>query len=191
MKIIKKTRLTFQKLDFAESIDYFMGVNRMWLKYYEIFLLSVGLFYLSEIIPGNILNKIWGEIPLEFIGTQFQDGSFSEAVMCFLFLYVFIETADKFLSNYPRRAKMLSIIEIWISYILVIICVSRSPVVTPDTIMIFVCWYLATRLALKAITVKFKISTRHFGYFKKIECPPLELEVKKSISDEDTGTKKE
>lgn len=191
MKIIKKLKLTFHKLDFAEAIDFFYTLMHMWQKYYAIFVAAVGLFYLSEYIPGNILNKIWGEIPLDFIGVQFQNGTFSELVMSFLLLFAFFDTADNFLTNYPRRVKMLSIVEIWISYMLVKIGASRTPVVSPDAIMIFVCWFFVIRLALKAITAKFKISTRHFGYFMEIECPPIELAVKKSISDKDTGTKEE
>jgi hypothetical protein len=98
MKIIKKLISTFHKLDFAEAIDYLYTFMQMWLKYYEIFVSAVGLLYLSEYIPSNILNKIWGEIPLDFIGVQFQNGTFSEAVMIFLLLCAFIETADKFLT---------------------------------------------------------------------------------------------
>ncbi|RKD32044.1 hypothetical protein BET01_18720 [Lacrimispora algidixylanolytica] len=60
----------------------------MWLNYYRIFVMVVGLFYLLEFIPGNILKKLWGEIPLELIGTQFQNGTFSQVVMSILFLYV-------------------------------------------------------------------------------------------------------
>ncbi|RKD32043.1 hypothetical protein [Lacrimispora algidixylanolytica] len=86
---------------------------------------------------------------------------------------------------------MLSILEIWISYILVKIGVSRQPIVTPVIILTYVCWCFVIKLALKAITMIFKISTRYFGYFMEIECPTLEVAVKKINSDEDTGTKEE
>lgn len=180
MKIIKKLISTFHKQDFAEAIDYCYGVMRMWVRYYVIFVLTAGLFYLSEFVPGNILKKIWGEIPLEFIGTQFQNGTFSELAMCFLLFYVFLETADKFLMIYPRRAKVLTIIEIWICYFLVKIFVSFSPVVTPDTVIMSVCCFFVIRLALKFITAKFRISTRHFGSIIVIENFPEVANLKDS-----------
>lgn len=85
--------------------------------------------------------------------------------MSILLLYVIFQIADKFLGNYPRRVKLLSILEIWISYILVKIGVSRQPIVTPDIILTYVCWCFVIKLALKTITMIFKISTRNFGYF--------------------------
>lgn len=180
MKIIKKLILTFHKQDFSEAIDYFYGVIQMWQRYYAIFVSAVGLFYMSEFIPGNILKKIWGEIPLELIGTKIQNGTFSEVVMSILLLFVFFETADKFLTNYPRREKVLTIIEIWISYFLVKIGVSLRPVVTPDIIVRYVCWFFVIKLALKAITKIFKISTRHFGSIIVIENFPGEAIIKDS-----------
>ena len=180
MKIIKKLISTFHKQDFADAIDFSYGVMRMWVIYYALFVLVTGLFYLSEFVPGNILKKIWGEIPLEFIGTQFQNGTFSEFVMCFLLFFAFLETADKFLMIYPRRAKVLTIIEIWISYFWVKICVSFRPIVTPDTIFKSVCCFFVIRLALKFITVKFRISTRHFGSIIVIENFPEEAILKDS-----------
>jgi hypothetical protein len=191
MKILKKLKTLFNKNVIGDYIDLLYSIMGMWMLYYSTFVLVVGLFYLSDVLPSNILKNICGEIPHEFIGATFEKGTFSQSIMLFFTLWITFNMVILMFKYCLHKESLYSIFEILVGYSLVNIGIYFDPVVTPDIIIKYVCWFMVIKLALMAVTRIFKISTRHFGYFMEIECPPIELAVKKSISDEDTGTKEE
>lgn len=168
---------------FPELIDLFYGIQVIFLNYYQIFVGLVGLFYLSDNIQSNILKKIWGEVPHEFLGAEFQKGTFSQAVMSFFFLYITFKLIVCILSSASKKEKRHTILEILVGSVLVTIGIQSDPVVTPDKILIFIGWFMLLKLELIIITRVFKISTRHFGSIKTeviyLEFPVLGNKEKK------------
>lgn len=168
---------------FPEIIDLFYGIAVIWFDYYQIFVGIVGLFYLSDNIQSNILKKIWGEIPHEFLGAEFQKGTFSQAVMSFFLLYVTFKVTVCILSGASKKEKGNTIFEILVGSVTVTNGIQSDPVVTPDKILIFIGWFMLIKLGLIIITRVFKISTRHFGRVIYLEFP-----ISKNKGEEEAGS---
>lgn len=114
------------------------------------------------------MKKIWGEIPMELLGTEIQKGTFSQAVMSFFLIYVILKIISLILGDASKRVKGHLIFEILVGSILVNISIHLDPMVTPDKILIYICCFMLINWGLMVITKVFKISTRHFGSFEKI-----------------------
>lgn len=191
MKILKRLKTLFNKSVIGNSIDIFYSIMGMWMLYYSTFVLVVGLFYLSDVIPSNILKNIWGEIPHEFIGATFEKGTFSQSIMCFYTLWITFNMVNLMFKYSLHIESLYSIFEILVGYSLVNIGIYFDPVVTPDTIIKYVCWFAVIKLALMAVTRIYKISTRHFGCYMEIESSPLGIAITNSVSNDNSKETKE
>ncbi|MBE5992661.1 MAG: hypothetical protein E7247_09750 [Paenibacillaceae bacterium] len=150
---------------FPNIIDWFYGITEIWLDYYKIFVGVTGIFYLAAIFPSEILRKIWGDIPKEFLRSEYQTGAFSQAVN-FLFLITVIFKVSILLSDdVSIRAKANSICEVITGSVLVYIQIYLDPVITSDKLINFIFYFMLIKWGLKIITRMFKIPTRHFGIF--------------------------
>ncbi|MDW2797979.1 hypothetical protein RZO55_10370 [Clostridium boliviensis] len=152
---------------FPDIIDLFYGIALMWLIYYELFICTAGMLYLGNFIQSNILRSIVREVPIELIGVNFQKGSFSQFVISLFILCTFYKLLCLLFSGAPRRLKMNSVLEIIIGALLVFFEIHRKPIVTPDQILRFICYFMIIKLSLIVLTRIFKIPTGHFGSFKK------------------------
>lgn len=172
---------------FPEFIDLFYGIMATWTGYYRIFVGVVGIYYLFEIFPSNILRKTWGEIPQGFVRVEIQKGTFSIAVMNIFLIFVVMRMIALMLGIASKRAKGYSVYEILVGSILVSIQVHLDPIVTFDKILIFSCYYILIKWGLIAITRVFKISTRHFGSIKT-EVIYLEFPILGNKEKEEAGS---
>ena len=164
MKKLKKfLRDTFHT--FPDFIDWFYGITAIQLDYYEIFVGVTGIFYLAAIFPSEILRKIWGDIPKEFLRSEYQTGAFSQAVNSLFLITVIFKISILLLDNVSIRVKVNSIGEVITGSVLVYIQIYSDPVVTSDKLIIFIFYFMLIRWGLKIITRMFKIPTRHFGIF--------------------------
>ena len=150
---------------FPDFIDFFYGVTAMWIDYYGIFVGVVGIFYLANIFPSEILRKIWGDIPKEFLKSEYQTGAFSQAVNFLFLITVIFKISILLLDNVSIRVKVNSIGEVITGSVLVYIQIYSDPVVTSDELISFICCFTLIKWGLMIITRIFKISTRHFGSF--------------------------
>jgi hypothetical protein len=163
---------------FPVFIDLFYGIVATWISYYKIFVVSVGMFYLLEIFPGNI--KILGEIPQGFTRAEIQKGTFSIFVMItFVFIVIF-----RMMDN-AKRAEIYAVCENLIGSFLVILDLCLDPIVTFDRILIFICCFVLIKLGLTVIIRVFKISTRHFGSIEtEVICSRKQNKAKMEVNDD-------
>lgn len=164
--MIKIKKLLGDTYLLPDFIDLFYSILATWSVYYSLHVVVIGLFYLSDIFPSNILIKIWGEgeIPLELLRTGIQKGTFSQTVMVFFVFHVILRMLTLVLGT--ERAKIHSLCEIVVGFTLVCIGVHSDPIVTSDKVLIFLCWFMLIKLGLISVTRIFKIPTRHFGSFE-------------------------
>lgn len=191
MEIIKKLKtIILSKYYVGAIIDLIYSFAHISIQYFTGFLGFIGMIFLYEIFATEYIGKTVGEIPQGFTKDAILSGDISKTI---LLTFIILKSWEviRVLINGSLKRKFINVYEIIVGTYLLSANIMASPIITFDRVLVTFGSFFIVRVGFLLCTKVFKIPTRNFGDFIEIECPPLELAVKKPISNEDAGTKEE